>query len=178
VSHFNLEQLEQLKEIGGHLRQCRKKQSISIEEIAAKTLIRITLLTALEEAQIDQLPEPVIIRGFIQRYGDTLGLDGAALAKTFPTNIVSVKSGISERELPTLPSSAIYLYILYILVLTTATCGLFFLNRSPTARAFLLKQISLVALSEKKVAIPVFYSSLLPNCEGTTVKSTNLSEIP
>jgi hypothetical protein len=176
---FNLEQVEQLKEIGAHLRQCRKKQSISIEEIAAKTLIRMTLLTALEEAQIDQLPEPVIIRGFIQRYGDTLGLDGAALAKTFSTRILPVKSNISGQELPTLPSSALYLYVLYILLLTIATCGLFFLlNRSPTARAFLLKQISLVALSEKTVAIPVSYSSLLPNCEGTTVKSTNLSEIP
>jgi cytoskeletal protein RodZ len=168
VSHFNLEQVEQLKQIGAHLRQFRQKQSISIKEIATKTLIRMTLLTALEEGKIDQLPEPVIIRGFIQRYGDTLGLDGAALAKTFPTNIVSVKSSISERELPTLPSSAIYLYILYILVLTTATCGLFFLNRSPTAQAFLLKQISLVALSEKTVAMSVPYSSSLSNCKGAT----------
>ena len=81
---LNAAQEEQLQEIGTHLRQVRQKKSISIEEVADKTHIRLRMLKALEGGQLDHLPEPVYIQGFIRRYGDFLGLDGNALAQTFP----------------------------------------------------------------------------------------------
>ncbi|MDJ0795332.1 MAG: DUF4115 domain-containing protein [Calothrix sp. MO_167.B12] len=76
-------QHEQLKEIVDSLIQARKEQSLSMEEIAMKTLIRPALLQALEEGRFEDLPEPIFVQGFILRYGDALGLDGSSLAEKF-----------------------------------------------------------------------------------------------
>jgi cytoskeleton protein RodZ len=76
-------QKEQLKAIGTRLSEERQKKSISLEEIAAKTYIPQRLLTAIEDANLDRLPEPVFIQGFIRRFADALGLDGMAMSKEF-----------------------------------------------------------------------------------------------
>ncbi len=88
---LNNAQEEQIREIGTHLQKLRQQQSISIEEVAAKTCIRLRMLKALEEGKLDDLPEPIYIQGFIRRYGDFLGLDGNALAKTFSTDYPPVE---------------------------------------------------------------------------------------
>lgn len=84
-------QLEQLKKIGEYLYREREERAIPLEEVAVKTYIPLRLLQALEQGQVERLPEPVFVQGFIRRYADTLGLDGLALSKTFvlepsPTN--------------------------------------------------------------------------------------------
>ncbi len=56
-----------------------------MEEIAVKTFIPLRLLQAIDIGQTERLPEPVFVQGFIRRYADALGLDGWAVAKTFPT---------------------------------------------------------------------------------------------
>lgn len=81
------EQGEKLREIGTYLRRLRNEQSISLEQVAANTYIRASLLRALEEAKEESLPEPVYIQGFIRRYADSLGLDGNALAMNFPIEL-------------------------------------------------------------------------------------------
>jgi cytoskeleton protein RodZ len=91
VAVLNMLQEEQLKEIGTHLRQVRQQKSISIEEVAARTCIRLRMLKALEDGLLDQLPEPIYIQGFIRRYGDFLGLDGNDLAKDFSTDYPPVE---------------------------------------------------------------------------------------
>lgn len=100
VNRLNLEQLEQLKEIGAYLRQLRQEQSISIEEIASKTFIRLGLVKALEEGQSEQLPEPIFIQGLIRRYADALNVDGAAIAQAFPaTPVMPVKPQDINQEI-------------------------------------------------------------------------------
>jgi pseudouridine synthase len=65
--------------------QCPHPAGLSLEAVASKTLIRASLLQAIEHGDLDSLPEPVYIRGLIRRYGDALGLDGEALAIQFFT---------------------------------------------------------------------------------------------
>ncbi|WP_421656564.1 RodZ domain-containing protein [Leptothermofonsia sp. ETS-13] len=77
-------QIEKLKQISDYLHNERERQAISLEEVAVKTFIPLRLLQALEQGQVERLPEPVFVQGFIRRYADALGLDGMALAKTFP----------------------------------------------------------------------------------------------
>lgn len=91
------EQGEKLREIGTYLRRLRKEQSISLEQVAANTYIRASLLRALEEAKEESLPEPVYIQGFIRRYADSIGLDGNALAMTFPIELPPID--LSEQLL-------------------------------------------------------------------------------
>lgn len=76
-------QVEQLKKIAGQLLELRQKQSVKLEQVATATYIPLRLLQALEDLQLERLPEPVYIQGFIRRYADFLGLDGMSLAKEF-----------------------------------------------------------------------------------------------
>ncbi|HEY9295243.1 MAG TPA: RodZ domain-containing protein [Phormidium sp.] len=87
MSTLTTEQGEKLREIGTYLCKLRKQRSVSLDEVAAQTYIRVSLLRALEEAKEENLPEPVYIQGFIRRYADSLGLDGNALAMTFPMEL-------------------------------------------------------------------------------------------
>jgi len=161
VNSLNPAQAEQLKKIGAYLRQIRQEQSISTEQVASKTFISSRLLRALEEGQSEQLPEPVFVQGFIRRYADCLNLDGMALAKTFPLNVIPVKPDTSSQQIPQSPSidisshiagvksqavaigsQAIALkpraavlkpYLGYLLLFVAAASGLLYLiNRPPT----------------------------------------------
>jgi cytoskeletal protein RodZ len=154
VNNLNPAQVEQLKEIGAQLRQLRQEQSISTEEVAAKTFISSRLLTALEEGKSDQLPEPVFIQGFIRRYADVLDLDGHALAKTFPTNLLPPEVETSTQEtVPEVPSKVIGLYALYILIMVAAVSGLFYLvNRPQTAQPVIPKKTTPIVQQPKPVA--------------------------
>ena len=76
-------QAEQLKAIGSKLSHEREARSVSLDAVATKTYIPLRLLSAIEAGRMDLLPEPVFVQGFIRRYADTLGLDGATLSKEF-----------------------------------------------------------------------------------------------
>lgn len=100
MKEFDTAQVEQLKTIGDHLYREREERAISLDEIAVKTYIPLRLLQALELGNVERLPEPVFVQGFIRRYADAIGLDGAALAKTFspqPSFVVERKAPEPER---------------------------------------------------------------------------------
>lgn len=158
MNHLDPAQVEQLQEIGAHLRQKRQELSIPIEEIAAKTLIRLGILKAIEEGQFDQLPEPVFVQGFIRRYGDVLGLDGAALAKTFPMSFSLPAESQALIQTPPNRSRTIPLYVPSILLLLVAAGGLFyFLNRRTTEPVVQQRAVTTVPSSPlpKPIASPL-----------------------
>jgi cytoskeletal protein RodZ len=109
VNRLDPNQVEKLQAISTQLRQAREKQGMTLEQLAAKTYISMGALRALDAGQVDLLPEPVFIQGFIRRYGDTVHLDGTALAQTFPLEIapppppedsestLDTKSSIAEK---------------------------------------------------------------------------------
>lgn len=84
MNRLDPNQVEKLQAIGAQLRQAREDQGMTLEQLSAKTYIPLRSLRALDAGQADSLPEPVFIQGFIRRYGDTVHLDGTALAQTFP----------------------------------------------------------------------------------------------
>lgn len=98
-------QLERLKAIGAYLYEVRQEQSLTLEEIAAKTYIPLRILKALEAGQENILPEPVFVQGFIRRYADALGLDGMGISQEFPIQSraepeLSANSSLEETVLP------------------------------------------------------------------------------
>jgi cytoskeleton protein RodZ len=86
---LDTQQLEQLRNIGSYLGQIRQDQAKSLEDIAAKTYIPLRLVKAIETAQIQVLPEPVYIKGLIQRYAEALGLNGKEVSQRFSVNPAS-----------------------------------------------------------------------------------------
>lgn len=129
--HFHQEQIEKLEEIGARLRQCRIEQSISLEEVATQTRIQARLLQAIEDGRLDQLPEPVYIQGFIRRFAEALGLNGAELADAFPVGSGILFMKPRWQYLPAAQLRPLHLYLLYIVLVISSVSGLsYILNRS------------------------------------------------
>ncbi|NER49130.1 MAG: helix-turn-helix domain-containing protein [Symploca sp. SIO1A3] len=129
--HFYQEQTEKLEEMGSRLHQLRTQKSISLEEVAQKTRIQARLLRAIEEADLDQLPEPVYIKGFIKRFADALGLDGTEFASSFPTGEGIKLIRPSWRHMRAAQLRPLHLYLLYICLVIGAVNGLsYFVKRS------------------------------------------------
>jgi transcriptional regulator with XRE-family HTH domain len=128
------QQVKKLAELGAYLRQFRYEQSMTLEEVAAKTKIQTRLLNAIEEGRFEQLPEPVYVQGFIRLYADALGLDGAQFATAFPTELsLHTAKRHSWRELPAAQLRPIHLYVLYLVLIVSAVSGLSYLVKRPSS---------------------------------------------
>lgn len=124
LPYLEKQRAEKLSEMGGYLRYLRQEQSLSLEEVATKTKVQARLLNAIEEANLEQLPEPIYIKGFIKKYADFLGLNGAEFASSFPTgqSFQLLRPTWYTFRPPQL--RAIHLYFVYILVIICAVSGL------------------------------------------------------
>lgn len=63
-----------LQEIGKKLRQTRIENKVSLEKIAADTLISKRVLIAIEEGNWQQLPEPFYVKALIAKYAKAIGV--------------------------------------------------------------------------------------------------------
>jgi cytoskeletal protein RodZ len=117
-------QVEQLATIGAALRQAREEQQLSLEQMAAKTLVQRRLLAAIEAGDLDQLPELIYVRGFVKRYADVLGLEGENLSELLPSEPTHQGMKPSWKELPAAQLRPLHLYILYILLIAGSVSGL------------------------------------------------------
>jgi cytoskeletal protein RodZ len=99
---------------------------MTLEQVAAKTMIRVSLLRSIEEGQLYKLPEPIYVQGFLLRYAETLGLNGVEFAKTFPIISTWRKQKITQwyLYLPMPKFRPIHLYLIYILLIMGAVKGL------------------------------------------------------
>lgn len=68
--------------VGDELREARIKRGLNLGTVEVATKIRGKYLNKLEANDYD-MPNDVYIRGFVQSYGDYLGLDGRELAKQY-----------------------------------------------------------------------------------------------
>ena len=59
--------------IGSYLKQQREKAGVSLEQLAAGTKIRPTLLKDLEADRLDSMPDGVFVRGFVKAYAAETG---------------------------------------------------------------------------------------------------------
>ncbi|NEQ30699.1 MAG: helix-turn-helix domain-containing protein [Leptolyngbya sp. SIO4C5] len=133
----DLEQMqrEQLAEIGSFLKQSREQQSLSLEELASRTLIRRSLLAAIESADLEQLPEPIYIRGLIKLYATKLGLDGEMVASQFVLHPHLRKAGLSWQTSAAAQLRPFHLYAVYVLIMIAAVSGLSYVLQRNTPEA-------------------------------------------
>ncbi|MGF1499128.1 MAG: RodZ domain-containing protein [Elainellaceae cyanobacterium] len=147
-------QSEKLAQIGDYLRQVREERLVSIEQISAHTMIQARLLRAIEEGDLSQLPEPVYIQGFIRRYAEALGLDGAELAHAFPaTHDIhaiqpSWKSSAAAQLRP------LHLYAAYVALIVAAVSGLSYLLTPALTRTASVQQSPLSGESQSETPDP------------------------
>jgi cytoskeletal protein RodZ len=140
------EQAELLTEIGAYLRQVRQLQELSLETVASITKIPVRTLQAIEDGNLELLPEPVYIQGFIRRYADAIGADGAEIANAFPTGAIIKPVKPTWKSTFKAQLRPLHLYVLYMLLVVGAVSGLSYtLNRSAGQAgryAYLTKPVS------------------------------------
>jgi cytoskeletal protein RodZ len=64
---------QQLKRIGESLSRHRVEQNLTLESVAATTLISKRVLVAIEQGKIDELPEPFYVKALITKYAQAIG---------------------------------------------------------------------------------------------------------
>ncbi|NJM57935.1 MAG: helix-turn-helix domain-containing protein [Synechococcales cyanobacterium RU_4_20] len=134
-------QRQQLDEIGAYLRQQRERQGQSLGDLAQRTLVRRSILADIEAGNLEALPEPVYVQGFIRRYAIALRLDGNQVAEAFPLESVARKSRSFWRQLPSTQLRPVHLYAAYVVVIASSVQGLSWLmNRSLLQSAELTRQ--------------------------------------
>lgn len=68
-------QVEAWEQVGAQLRAARERAGLTLEEISARTKVKVPFLAALERGQIDALPPGPFARGFARAYAIEVGLD-------------------------------------------------------------------------------------------------------
>jgi cytoskeleton protein RodZ len=101
-----------MKEIGQRLRDTRERLGITLEEVEQATRIRTYHLAALERGDIDSLPSPVQVRGFLGNYADFLGLDSDEILLEYAEKLQSrrpkLKNPLAQSETRSGPSVQIH----------------------------------------------------------------------
>lgn len=137
----NLNQLDQdraakLVEIGAFLQEKRQELGLPLDKIAAQTMIRQSILEAIETGTIAHLPEPIYTQGFIRRFADALGLDGKAISLEYPTEttVYTIEpKKENPRRLPTPQLRPIHLYLAYFFLVVGSVAALAYIFK-PTVQ--------------------------------------------
>jgi cytoskeletal protein RodZ len=120
------QQRQKLREMGTYLQEIRHERGLSLEAVASSTLIPLRLLRAIEVGDLDALPEPIYIRGFLKQFADALALDGSDFARTFPTASEIKAAQVRHRVLylPSFQVRPLHLYFFYLLLVFLSVQGI------------------------------------------------------
>ncbi|MFC1824943.1 RodZ domain-containing protein [Thermodesulfobacteriota bacterium] len=102
--------------VGSFLRTERERQGLSFDQVAQTTKLRRQFISALEDENWDDLPQPVFVRGFIRSYAQALGLDDSEALDLYK-RVLPLESAIpkSLTEPKRRPGSLFLILILVIL---------------------------------------------------------------
>lgn len=133
----SLEQLraEKLSELGAQLAASRQERNLSLEEMVLLTKIPRRLLQAIEEGNLNELPEPIYIQGLIRQYAEALGFNGVEFASKFPIASATVNFEPAQKIRFMSQLRPLHLYLLYIFVIVCSVSSLSHLLNNATLRA-------------------------------------------
>ena len=118
------QQAEKLAQIGAQLWDSRQKKGLSLEEMVILTRIPRRLLQAIEEGNLDDLPEPIYTQGLIRQFADSLGFNGGEFASNFPLGYQRVNLPTTWKTQSIGQLRPLHLYLLYIFVILCSVSGL------------------------------------------------------
>ncbi|WP_052055248.1 RodZ domain-containing protein [Myxosarcina sp. GI1] len=141
--------LPKLQEIGTCLYQIREEKKISLDMVAAKTLIPKRLLIAIEQADISKLPEPFYIKALIVKFARAIDAELpdftlTSAAKT--SNLAKLERANADKRNWSTPSfinefprklsidfqvRSLHLYLFYILLVGFSVKGIAALVERP-----------------------------------------------
>jgi cytoskeletal protein RodZ len=118
------QQTEKLAAMGAQLRESREKKALTLEEMVVLTKIPRRLLQAIEEGNLEDLPEPIYIQGLIRQFADALDLNGVEFASNFPLGTQPVSVPPTEKNYSIGLLRPVHLYLLYIFLIVSSVSSL------------------------------------------------------
>ncbi len=88
-----------MKSVGEYLKNLRITQDHTLEQAALVTKISKGTLTAIENADLKNLPAKSYLRGFVFSYGKFLGADSKHLEKLFAQELGSTNPEVTQEEI-------------------------------------------------------------------------------
>jgi flagellar biosynthesis protein FlhG len=82
---------------GPRLRRARLRRGLEIDEIARITKVSPTYLHFLEQDQMDGLPAPVYVRGFVKAFARCVGIDADAAARGYMEHFAAARGDLPPR---------------------------------------------------------------------------------
>ncbi len=133
-NNLTTDQLQQLLDIGTKLNQIRIAKNISLDTVAANTLISQRLLEAIEAGDIQELPEPFYIQALVSKFAQEIGakeiqfqfkseLDSKVTSTSLQKNSQGFWLNFQLRSL--------HLYLLYIFLVIVSVKGITTLVERP-----------------------------------------------
>jgi cytoskeleton protein RodZ len=133
------QRIETLRQIGQQLRQARESQGLTLSQLNVYTHVPIYRMEAVENANVELLPEDVYLRGFIRVMGNALGLNGttlsAGLAAPEITKAILPISSKLKNSSPGLGLDIrpVHLYVGYTALVAGAVGGLSLMSQQANA---------------------------------------------
>ncbi|MBD2772828.1 helix-turn-helix domain-containing protein [Iningainema tapete] len=118
------QQTEKLAEMGAQLWTSRLEQGLSLDEMVILTRIPRRLLQAIEEGDLEALPEPVYTQGLIRQFADALGYNGAEFSRSFPIGLNRVTLTPAWKKGPFGQLRPYHLYLLYVFLIFCSVSSL------------------------------------------------------
>ena len=129
------EQQKKLIEIGSNLQRIRLAKSISLDSIAAKTLISKRLLEAIEAGNVQELPEPFYIKALISKFAREIGAEPIQFEVASAIDTETAQPAHSTQKSGKFWSNfqlrSPHLYLMYILLVLISVKGITHLVERP-----------------------------------------------
>ena len=134
-NNLSLEQQKKLIEIGSNLQRIRLSKSISLDSVAAKTLISRRLLEAIETGNVEELPEAFYVRALISKYAREIGAEQIQFevaSVVEPETAQSAKNARNSRKYwLNFQLRSLHLYLVYIFLVVMSVKGITLLVERP-----------------------------------------------
>lgn len=75
----------EVKGFGAMLREARESLGISIGDVSSRTRLSVDQIRAIEEENLERLPEPVYVRAFLRAYAKAIGIDYEPVVNDYVT---------------------------------------------------------------------------------------------
>ncbi|MGI8501757.1 MAG: helix-turn-helix domain-containing protein [Hassallia sp.] len=173
------QRIETLQKIGQQLRQARFAQGLSLSQLNVYTHVPIHHMEALENGNVESLPEDVYLRGFIRVMGNALGLNGTTLIAALPVpEIAKAILPISSKLKNSSPGLGldirpVHLYVGYTALVAGAVGGLSLMSQQANAdRAVIPDEVTPSSASKSSQRMePTTTPGLRSSSSGVSVGS-------
>ena len=75
----------EVKGFGAMLREARESLGISIGDVSSRTRLSVDQIRAIEEENLERLPEPVYVRAFLRAYAKAIDIDYEPVVNDYVT---------------------------------------------------------------------------------------------